>query len=142
MAERARLINPEIEIREEVDFFTEKSADRLLESGFDVVIDAIDSVKHKCLLIAACRDGEIPMVVCGRSGWKNGCHFGESSRSRLCDERSPAQNGSEKAAGGIWFSTGNSKGELRVFPRFSARKMRDIRGRMDRFATRRNRGRD
>ncbi|MDF1814583.1 MAG: tRNA threonylcarbamoyladenosine dehydratase [Verrucomicrobiales bacterium] len=70
MADRAKLINPEISVHEEIEFFTENTAEELLAPGFDCVVDAIDSVKHKCFLIATCRDREIPLVVCGGAGGK------------------------------------------------------------------------
>ncbi len=70
MAERARLINPEIIIHEEIDFFTAKTADTLLEPGYSCVVDAIDSLQHKCLLIATCRERQQPLVVSGGAGGK------------------------------------------------------------------------
>ncbi len=70
MAERVRLIHPGIAVREEIEFFTERTADALLETGYDVVVDAIDSLRHKCHLIASCRERGIPLVVCGGAGGK------------------------------------------------------------------------
>lgn len=70
VAERIRLINAECEVRAEVAFFTENSADRILEPGFDCVVDAIDDVKQKALLVAECRRREIPVVVAGGAGGK------------------------------------------------------------------------
>jgi tRNA A37 threonylcarbamoyladenosine dehydratase len=71
MAERLKLINPQVVIHEVLEFFTENTADQLLDSGFDVVVDAIDSVQSKCLLIAICRDRKIPLVVSGGAGGKS-----------------------------------------------------------------------
>lgn len=69
MADRVRRINPECEIRAEVDFFTPSSAEALIRAGaFDVVLDAIDQVPNKCLLLARCRDLQIPAVTVGGAG--------------------------------------------------------------------------
>lgn len=68
MAERIRAINPEAQIDEKQTFYSEKNSDVLLESGFDVVIDAIDAVRQKCLLIAECKKRGIPVVTCGAAG--------------------------------------------------------------------------
>lgn len=71
MAERVRLINPDINIHTITDFFTENTKQELLTPKYDCVVDAIDSLKHKCLLIASCRDQSIPLVVCGGAGGKS-----------------------------------------------------------------------
>jgi tRNA A37 threonylcarbamoyladenosine dehydratase len=68
MAERLRDIAPDIDARPELRFFTEQSADELLQPDIDVVVDAIDSVKHKCLLIHRCHALGIPVVVSGGAG--------------------------------------------------------------------------
>lgn len=71
IADRVKLINPEVIVHREIDFFTENSADRLLSEHFDCVVDAIDSITHKCYLIACCRDRDIPIVVSGGAGGKS-----------------------------------------------------------------------
>ena len=71
MADRLKLINPEIKIHEVLEFFSRDTADQLLEAGFDAVVDAIDSVQSKCLLIASCRDRGVPLVVSGGAGGKS-----------------------------------------------------------------------
>ncbi|TAE92902.1 MAG: tRNA threonylcarbamoyladenosine dehydratase [Verrucomicrobia bacterium] len=68
MAERLRQINPAISVTEKQTFYSEKNAEEILAAGFDVVIDAIDAVRHKCHLIAACRERQIPVVTCGAAG--------------------------------------------------------------------------
>ena len=70
MADRLRLISPQCELQAIPEFFTAASADRLLEPGYDVIVDAIDNVKHKALLVALCRDREIPLIVSGGAGGK------------------------------------------------------------------------
>ena len=68
MAERIRAIHPDIVLGLEETFFTENTSERILESGFDYVFDAIDSVPHKCHLIATCRQKGIPIITSGGAG--------------------------------------------------------------------------
>jgi tRNA A37 threonylcarbamoyladenosine dehydratase len=68
MAERMRLIHPNISITEKQTFYSERNSEEILSAGFDVVIDAIDAVRHKCHLIAACREHQIPVITCGAAG--------------------------------------------------------------------------
>ncbi|MCI0535070.1 MAG: tRNA threonylcarbamoyladenosine dehydratase, partial [Verrucomicrobiales bacterium] len=68
MAARARAINPECEILSRVEFFTESTAAGILAEPLECVVDAIDSVRNKCLLIACSRERGIPIVVCGGTG--------------------------------------------------------------------------
>lgn len=68
MAERIRAINPDCKVEAEVRFFTEKTAEALLSPAPDVVVDCIDSMKPKCLLLATCRDRGIPVVTVGAAG--------------------------------------------------------------------------
>jgi tRNA A37 threonylcarbamoyladenosine dehydratase len=70
MAERIKLINPECEVICEQTFYNEKTTDRLLDSQFDFVIDAIDLMMQKALLIAECKKRSIPVVCCGGAGGK------------------------------------------------------------------------
>ena len=70
LAERIRLINPLCEVREERIFFTAATAERLLAPTYDAVIDAIDPTALKALLIAACRERGLPLVVGGGAGGK------------------------------------------------------------------------
>ena len=68
MAERVRLINPDCEVHVEQLFFTAGTAEQLLASGFDVVMDAIDTRAMKGLLIASCHAKKIPIVTTGGAG--------------------------------------------------------------------------
>lgn len=70
MADRVRLISPGCEVRELAEFFTESTADRVLGEGYDVVVDAIDQVSHKALLVAECTRRGIPLIVSGGGGGK------------------------------------------------------------------------
>ncbi len=80
MATRLQAINPDATIISVQDFFTAQTADTLLRDGFDVIIDAIDSTKNKCLLIAACRERGIPLVSVGGSGGRS-----DPSQIRMAD---------------------------------------------------------
>lgn len=69
LAERVRAINPECRVEAQQEFFTESSAERLMTGPFDFVIDAIDKVSNKALLIAqAQRRGWRVLTVGGAGG--------------------------------------------------------------------------
>jgi tRNA threonylcarbamoyladenosine dehydratase len=68
MAARARAINPHCSLHPMHAFFTAANAGQILEPGFDYVLDAIDSPSKKSLLIAACRQRSIPVLVIGGAG--------------------------------------------------------------------------
>ena len=61
-------------------FFTEKSAAEILDAGFDAVIDAIDSTRHKALLLAECHRRGIFTVTCGGAGGRR-----DPTRIRVMD---------------------------------------------------------
>lgn len=68
MAERLRAIQPEIVVTERQEFISDRNVDDFLDAGFDAVIDAIDAVRAKCVLLARCRDRGVPVVACGGAG--------------------------------------------------------------------------
>lgn len=68
MAERVRAIAPACRVTETVDFFTAATATSILDTGWDLVIDAIDNVPNKCLLVSSCLDAGIPVLVSGGAG--------------------------------------------------------------------------
>lgn len=68
MAERIRQIHPECRVSCEYRFFSESTAEFILDQGYDYIVDAIDSLQNKCLLIASCRQKGIPLVVAGGAG--------------------------------------------------------------------------
>jgi tRNA A37 threonylcarbamoyladenosine dehydratase len=77
MAERMRKIFPDGEVHEVEAFLTRTNVAELVpapavdrEQSYDVVIDAIDDVGHKCVLIDHCRRHGIPLVVAGGAGGK------------------------------------------------------------------------
>ena len=69
LAERVRAIQPGCRVNARVEFFTEATAGALLEATrYEYVIDAIDALKNKALLIARCRAAGIPVITCGGAG--------------------------------------------------------------------------
>jgi tRNA A37 threonylcarbamoyladenosine dehydratase len=68
LAGRMRAINPEITIHARQDFFTSETADAFLSAKFDYVVDAIDSLANKVLLIAECRKRALPLIASGGAG--------------------------------------------------------------------------
>ena len=80
MAERARAIHPVGEVVVVPRFFTEQTAADILDTGFDAVVDAIDSTRHKALLLAECRRHGIFTVTCGGAGGRR-----DPTRIRVAD---------------------------------------------------------
>jgi tRNA A37 threonylcarbamoyladenosine dehydratase len=68
MAERIKAINPQCDVRAVPEFFNESSAERIFQSRFDWVLDAIDQTANKCLLIARCCQNKIPIITSGGAG--------------------------------------------------------------------------
>jgi tRNA threonylcarbamoyladenosine dehydratase len=61
-------INPECRVEAIAEFFAPSSADRLLGVPFTYVIDAIDTVSNKCLLLARCRAQNLPVITLAGAG--------------------------------------------------------------------------
>lgn len=68
LAERIALISPVCRIRAAAEFFTSESAHRLLDPRPEFVIDAVDRCSHKCLIIASCRERDVPVLTVGAAG--------------------------------------------------------------------------
>lgn len=68
-AERARLINPDIDVKAVVGLFNESNA-RKLVSGMDIVIDALDNVQTRLLLEDTCETENVPLIHGAVSGWQ------------------------------------------------------------------------
>lgn len=68
LAERVHAINPEARCQVEESFYTEKNSPALLVRAPDLVIDAIDSVRPKCHLLATCHSQGLPVIACGGAG--------------------------------------------------------------------------
>lgn len=70
MAERVLAISPRCSVVAVERFFTPASAEEILTMGGDVVVDAIDTVRDKALLLHACHRAGIPVITCGGAGGK------------------------------------------------------------------------
>jgi len=68
MAERLLQINPELKVNVIDDFITVKTFESYLTKGYDYVIDAIDSIKFKTLMINYCKRNKIPIITTGGAG--------------------------------------------------------------------------
>ena len=71
MAERVRLINPACHVEAVAKFFTAASAERLFAPHFDCVVDAIDGMTNKAMLIDACVKRGLACVTVGGTGGKS-----------------------------------------------------------------------
>ena len=80
LAERARLISPACRVEAVAEFFTAATSARLLDPGYDFVVDATDKLTNKCLLIAGCRDRGIPVLTVGGAGGRR-----DGTAVRVCD---------------------------------------------------------
>lgn len=68
LQERVRLINPACRVEAVSEFFTEGSAERLLGGRFDFVVDAVDRMSHKALIITGCRGRGLRVLTIGGAG--------------------------------------------------------------------------
>jgi tRNA A37 threonylcarbamoyladenosine dehydratase len=68
MTQRIKQINPECNVQAIEDFVTEENLATLINSRFDYIIDAIDSVKIKTALIAHCKRNKLPLITIGGAG--------------------------------------------------------------------------
>ncbi len=68
MADRLKQINPELECHLIDDFITVKTYEDFLSRGYDYVVDAIDSIKFKTLMIQFCKRNKIPIIMIGGAG--------------------------------------------------------------------------
>jgi tRNA A37 threonylcarbamoyladenosine dehydratase len=68
MSQRVTAINPECRVHAIGEFLLPSTAESILRPRFDFVVDAIDNVPNKCLLIAQCRDKGHPIITLGGAG--------------------------------------------------------------------------
>lgn len=68
LAERVRAINPMVQVDAIAQFLVAANMDAMLARGFDLVLDACDSLRSKIDLIAACKRRKLPLVVSGSAG--------------------------------------------------------------------------
>ncbi len=85
LSERISHINPACDCRPVRDFLTARNIDSLLAERFDYVIDAIDQVNEKCLMINHCRHRKWPVISVGGAGGRldpTAIRVDDMSRSR------------------------------------------------------------
>ena len=68
LSERLRAINPQIEIETIIDFFREDTKEQILSHNPDWVLDCIDNITAKCLLLASCKEKKIKVMTSGGAG--------------------------------------------------------------------------
>ena len=68
MAERLLQINPDLKCHIIDDYITVKTYEDYLSRGYDYVVDAIDSIKFKTLMISYCKSNKIKIFMIGGAG--------------------------------------------------------------------------
>ena len=70
MAERVKDINPNMQVQTRDTFFLPETADSFDFTGFDYVVDAIDTVSGKIALIEKCKQANVPIISAMGAGNK------------------------------------------------------------------------
>ncbi len=87
LAERVRAINPACRVTSVAEFFTRESADRLLAAPYDFVMDAIDRMSHKALLIAEARArGRRVLTIGGAGGKRDATQIRAGDLGEACND--------------------------------------------------------
>lgn len=68
MQRRIQAIHPECRVDAKPMFFTQSTAETILSSDYDVIVDAIDRLNAKCLLLHLAKQKGIPIVTTGAAG--------------------------------------------------------------------------
>lgn len=68
--ERIHAINPQCKVVAMEEFFTARTSEIILNCQYDFVIDAIDSLQSKCVLAAACKEKNLPLIITGGAAGK------------------------------------------------------------------------
>jgi len=68
MAQRIKAINPACVVQEIEEFVTPENVAEMLNSGFDMVLDAIDDARAKVAIAAYCKKNNIQLVTVGCAG--------------------------------------------------------------------------
>ena len=87
MAERMRDINPDISVREFDIFVDESNIDGIDFSRYDIVLDAIDTVTSKVLIIERAYAARVPVISCMGAGNKldtAAFRYADISRTSVC----------------------------------------------------------
>jgi len=68
LAERVREIHPSCTVSVQKRFFTATSSAIVFSAGYDLVVDTIDRVENKALLLANCVERGLPVITVGSGG--------------------------------------------------------------------------
>lgn len=80
MRKRLLEINPEARIEAHFEFLTSKTIDKFLDLDPTFILDAMDSVENKCLLVDTCKKREISILTTGAAGQRV-----DPTQIHLCD---------------------------------------------------------
>lgn len=80
MKKRLSAINPEAEITAMFDFLTPKTIDKILDIRPTFILDAMDSVDNKCLLVDTCKKKDQLILTTGAAGQRT-----DPSKIQVCD---------------------------------------------------------
>lgn len=68
MAKRVHLINPACKVNQIEEFITSENVAEMLNTDFDVVLDAIDDAKAKVAMAAFCKKSKVALITTGGAG--------------------------------------------------------------------------
>jgi len=71
MHDRVKQINPDCDIQAVDDFLAEKNLSAYLDQNFDVVVDAIDSIRFKAAMVNYCKRNRIRVITTGGAGGRS-----------------------------------------------------------------------
>jgi tRNA threonylcarbamoyladenosine dehydratase len=80
MSERLKDINPELSVDCLEEFYTSETAAGILDHRYDVVVDAVDSLRAKVHLAHECRQRKLPLIMIGGAAGKR-----DPAKIRLSD---------------------------------------------------------
>jgi len=80
MAQRIALINPECQVNQVLEFVSEANAARLLEGEFTFVVDAVDRMSIKSVIIGTCKSRGVRVFTIGSAGGRR-----DPSQIKLAD---------------------------------------------------------
>ena len=90
MKTRLESINPNAQIEARFEFFTPQTMEKIFELNPSFIIDAMDSVPNKCLLVDQCKKRDIPVITTGAAGQRvdptliHICDLNRTVNDKLC----------------------------------------------------------
>lgn len=90
MKKRLLAINPELKVNAIFEFFTPSTLESIFNLSPDYIIDAMDSVSNKCLLVAEAKTREFPIITTGGAGGRfdptqfKVCDLNRTVNDKLC----------------------------------------------------------